>query len=257
MRNVKWGLFLVASLLIGPSVAWACPVLGTVVCEGTDQPVEGVVLTFTEGGTSRDAPATDAGGDFTLDLWGADWDVYLGSDLLTTVTVWDINGQPWTLADPIEVPASLVPECGSQPGCVLTGVTEGPFTTEDGRPIGNPDAECDSVASGSVSIGGGFNGTLEAPLASMDAAFAIVKSGRNFYSVTVDVQEGDALILPDTKNAVSHVTYCSCPPEEASSSAALSASTDNTAGGCSSGSAGALALLGLAAVLPRLRRRRN
>lgn len=256
MRSVKLGFLLAAAMcIIGPSTAWACPVLGTVVCEGTNQPVEGVVLNFVEGTNSFLTPATDPSGDFTIDLWGGFWDVYLGTELLKNVEVWDIQGQPFTLWDPIEVPASLVPECGSQPGCVLPVDLEGrSYLTADGRPIGNPDAECAYFAPGSVPIGEGFNGTLEAPLASMNAAFAVVKSGRNFYAVTVDVQEGDALLVPDVKYAVSHATYCSCPTEEAAARAALSGA-NQTSGGCSTGAPGALALMGLAALLPRLRRR--
>ncbi len=254
MRNMKWGLFLVASLLIGPSVAQACIVDGTVVCEDTGAPVAGVTISFDDGLGNVFPVVTDSSGAFAdLLLWGGTWEISLDSFVLRSDTI-DGNLATLTLA-PIVVSSEQVPACGSQPGCVLTDVTAGPFQTDDGRPIGNPDAECDAVAEGSVSIGGGFGGTLEAPLAIMDAAFAITKSGRNFYAVTVDVQEGDALTLPATKNALSHVTYCSCPTESSSSSA-LSATTENTAGGCSSGSAGALALLGLAAMLPRLRRRR-
>lgn len=258
MRSVKYGMYLAAMVcLMGARAAWACDVSGVVVCEGTNTPVEGVVLTFSESGTSIDAPATDAGGAFTVGLWGAMWDVSLGSTLLTSVWVVDVNGAPVTLADPIEVPASLVPECAPPPpACEATLATADRFTTGDGRPLGSPTSECSYVAPGSVPVGEGFDGTLAAPLASMDAAIAIVKSGRNFYAVTTNVSQGDALLLPDTKNAVSHVTYCSCPPAQASSSSALGVS-GGTAGGCSTGGAGALALLGLAAVLPRLRRRRS
>jgi uncharacterized protein (TIGR03382 family) len=242
--------------LMGARAAWACDVSGVVVCEGTNTPVEGVVLTFSDGeALPIDAPATDAGGAFTVGLWGAIWNVSLGSTPLTTVEVFDINGAPVTLADPIEVPAALVPQCAPPtPACDVSGVTAGPFATTDGHPLGSPTAECAYVAAGSVPVGEGFDGSLDAPLASMDAAIAIVKSGRNYYAVSLNVHEGDALTLPATKNAVSHVTYCSCPPAGGAARAALSGSTP-TAGGCSTGAGGTLALMGLAALLPRLRRR--
>ena len=256
MRNVTWGIFLAAaSLLIGPSTAWACNVLGTVVCEGTNQPVEGVVLTFVEGVESHDAPATDASGDFTIPLWGASFDVFLGADFLETVQVFDINGAPFTLADPIEVPASLVPECQPQTTCDTTLVSETPFSLD--LPLGNPRSECAHFGD-FVPVGEGFDVVGGTIVASTDAAFAIVKSGRAHYGVTVDVQQGDVLNLPDTKNAVSHVTYCGCPTtDEASARSALTSTGSDTAGGCSTGSAGALALMGLAALLPRLRRNRS
>jgi hypothetical protein len=256
MRNVKWGIFLAAaSLLIGPSTAWACNVLGTVVCEGTDQPVEGVVLTFVNGVDSYDAPATDASGDFTIPLWGATFDVLLGGNYLKSVDVFDINSAPYSLPDPIEVPASLVPECQPQTACDTTSVLETPFSLD--RPLGNPQSECAHFGD-FVPVGEGFDVVDGTIVASTDAAFAIVKSGRAYYGVTVGVQQGDVLNLPDTKNAVSHVTYCGCPTtDEASARSALTSTGSETAGGCSSGSAGALALMGLAALLPRLRRPRR
>lgn len=258
MRSVKFGMYLAAMVcLMGARAAWACDVSGVVVCEGTNTPVEGVVLTFSDGEASPiDAPATDAGGAFMVGLWGATWNISLGTTLLTTVEVFDINGAPVTLANPIEIPAALSPQCAPPPpACDVSGVTAGTFATSDGHPLGNPTAECAYVAPGSVPVGEGFEGSLAAPLASMDAAIAIVKSGRNYYAVSLNVHEGDALTLPDTKNAVSHVTYCSCPPPDGTASrAALSGSTP-TAGGCSTGAAGTLALMGLAALLPRLRRR--
>ncbi len=256
MRSVKLGFLMAAAMcVIGPSTAWACTVYGTVVCQGTDQPVAGVELTFVDDTTERLAPATDASGDFNLDLWGATWDVFLDDVFLKSVVVWDIDGQPWTLWDPIEVPASLVPACAPQEECVLTVLEGDDYTSETARPLGRPDAECEHFQPGSVSIGGGYGGTVDAPLATMDAAFAVVKAGRNYYAVTVDVEAGDALLVPDTKNAVSHVTYCSCPTQSASLSQ-LESSTP-TSGGCSTGGAGALALMGLAPLLARLRRRRG
>lgn len=253
MRNVKWGIFLVASLLMGPSVAQACIVDGTVVCEGTGAPVAFVTLSFDDGFGGVRTAETDSNGAFSgLGLWGGTWDISLDSILIRSDTI-DGNLATVTLA-PIVVSADVVPECQPPTICDTTGVSEAPFSLD--RPLGNPSSEC-AYFGNFVPVGGGFDIVDGVLVATTDAAFAIVKSGRAFYGVTVGVADGDALNLPDTKNAVSHVTYCGCPTtEDASSSAALSASTENTAGGCSSGSAGALALLGLAAVLPRLRRRR-
>ena len=94
MRGIKRGLLAtVAVCVMGTaSTAWACPVIGKVVCPGTDTPAEGVDVVFTAisgyafetPGCSPVSDVTDQNGDFSLHLCGGVYGVNLDASVTVT-----------------------------------------------------------------------------------------------------------------------------------------------------------------------------
>lgn len=123
MRALKWGVLVAAMAWAGLASAWW--VDGTVVCQGTTQAVANVELSFTQGSFVYPAGPTDQFGWFTFHIEQdagqiGMWDVALtyGGVTVQGAPVFidgpPAYGVPFTLA-PIEVDASLVPECGGEP----------------------------------------------------------------------------------------------------------------------------------------------
>jgi hypothetical protein len=115
--------------------------------------------------------------------------------------------------------------CGA-PVCDVSGeVTPGLLCTD--QPLGNETAECayfglvqiakDIPTSESPS----FTSTLNAPLALVKTGSGACGGGDASYEVYVNVVAGDVLYTPEytgpngnlKRQAVSHVTYCTCAPE--------------------------------------------
>ncbi len=95
MRGIKRGLLVaVAVCLMGTaSTAWACPIIGKVVCPGTDTPAEGVDVIFTAiSGYAFENPTwcspvsdvTDQYGEFAQHLCGGVYSVNLNPSVTLT-----------------------------------------------------------------------------------------------------------------------------------------------------------------------------
>lgn len=212
MRIAKLGALAGALLcLVAPAVASACLVTGNVVCAGTTDPVVGLLVTLGQDGTVKASATTGATGAFETTIYGGTYDLTYGGEADGTVTC-SFTGQVITLPTFESSDASCSPPPPPPPpACDLTGLEEGPVVPCLDRPIGNPDDEC-SYFGGFVPVGDGFDIGAGGIVATTSAPFAIVKAGRACYAVTVGVEQGDLLVLPDTRNGVSHVTYCGCPP---------------------------------------------
>jgi hypothetical protein len=205
--------------LMGTSKASAWGVEGSVVCEGTAEPVANVQLTFTQGAFSYPAGPTDAsgllafhinGGEGDIGLWGVTLNL-TGAGGPASVVIAPVYidgppayGVPYVIA-PIEVDASLVPACAPPPPACpeLEGVTDGQTVCLN---LGNPRSECAYFGLVPAGKDDGLSGSSFA--ATKNADLALVKAA-GCYKVFLDVTAGDTLTPPGTQ-AISHVTYCTC-----------------------------------------------
>lgn len=228
MRANSLGIVLAAmTILVGPSMAFACPVEGTVMCERTNADpavfLEGVGVKLTDPAGLVYSPAalTDASGWFTFVADGyataGMWTVTLDLTALggaAAVPAGQVNiqyGEPWVISPSITVTAENLPLCGGGgSSCDLSPVPEGILPCDD-RPWGNPRAECAKFGN-YVPVGDGWNVNGSSIIATAAGDFAVVKAGRACYAITKNVSIGDVLAAP-SGFGVSHVTYCSCPPQ--------------------------------------------
>lgn len=184
MRAVKLGILAAAAAcLMGTSTAWACDVLGSVVCGGTGEPVANVQLTFTQGAVSYSAGPTDANGAFGFYL-------YEGSFGMWGVTL-DLSGAGGPASfpiDPVEIawPGEdvafvLAPIVVDVPGCEPPPPPPPPSTADcsPGYYKNHPTAWCGPCGF-SVDVcnsllndlrTGGSSGAREAAKAQIDACF--------------------------------------------------------------------------------------
>lgn len=182
--------------------AFACEYNGKLVCTGTTDPIVGAVVGISNTTATSDALGNFAGGP----IYGGTYDIFVNSVNTGLTATCSYTGQIIPLGT-IEV---SLPGCGGGGGeCDVSSVNQGWFCL--GRPLGDPVNEC-AYFGDFVPVGEGFNVTPGGLTANMTAGFAIVKSGRACYGVTVDVAPGDLLVIPAVQQGVSHVTYCSCPP---------------------------------------------
>lgn len=195
--------------LLGAGAAWACDVQGSVVCAGTTDGIGGVTVGFTRNGWTYQA-VTDASGTFavTLPYYDVTSDVSLdfGAGPVPYQTVFIPYGTPSVLA-PFEVD---VPGCAPPPPpppVCTAELTEGSFCPS--ASLGNPKSECKYFGLVPTYKEDNLSGATYA--ATTDADLAIVKAG-SCYSVYVGVTAGEVLAAPYSQG-ISHVTYCSCPPE--------------------------------------------
>ncbi len=217
MRYAKWGMLIAAmAFVVGTRPARACDVVGSVVCEGSLSPVEGVVPTFTHyhwDGTvvtyTQPPYATDANGQFFFHVDGqycGEWyDVSLdpaGAEPAFSLAdpVFIEYATPLVLA-PFQVSASEVAACGTPPSCVDPALNATHICTNKLR---GAEEECAAV--GLVPI---LKQDTSSPIAALDAALALVKAG-TCYTLFTPVTAGQLLGTWDGK-AISHVTYCACP----------------------------------------------
>jgi hypothetical protein len=213
MQIVKRAIVAAAmACLFVPAAARAWSVTGQVVCGDSTAGVQGVEVTIGYWGhpeyTSYTG-TTDANGIFSIAV----------PDALTDASVHLVYGNYTADLGPIaisnyslgsfSIPGDwCAPPPPPPPACTqLETIREGSFCVS--KPFGSPKTECGAfglVPIGSNDLSGGLSTT-----ATMSANLALVKSA-NCYNVYLDVTQGDLLNAPYSQ-AISHVTYCACPPE--------------------------------------------
>jgi hypothetical protein len=221
MRTVKRVIAAIAFVfLMGSGNALAWTVTGRVVCGESNAGVQGVKVTIAYAGhpdyTSY-SDSTDANGYFGIGVPDALTDAEVTLVFGTYTAGYSATVTPGGSIGPFSIPGDW---CGTGGGECTDSVSASVFCH---KPFGGGgDNECRAILPGSVSIPPGEGSfSSNAVIASTSAAFAVVKSGsgscpggQSTYNVIVGVVGGETVLTSGTIQAVSHITYCDCPPAQ-------------------------------------------
>lgn len=213
MRRLKQAVLAMslAFSMVGTARAW--DVTGSVVCGDTTIGVQGVEVYIGYAGRPDWTfynTLTNESGWFGVGVPDAltSADVYLLYGGNMTVS-YSVAIQPGVPIGPFQLPADwCAPPPPPPPGCPeLSQLTEGTFCTK----LTDPISECAYLGLEPMGKDDGLSGRTFT--STMNADAALVKAG-GCYNLFVGVAVGDVLSAPPEYNkGISHVTYCSCPPQ--------------------------------------------